>query len=233
MIDFQPERLRPQPAAVFAALGLRPGRQPSAASSALLQRALEIFAVNVEARGMSRPVSASEFAGIFQGRGLNAPGAPLEKIFPRAERLHLFAFTLGERISAEIRRLFAGEDFALGSVLDAVASLAADQAGRIAEAWAEDPAGGGPGSGAGTRAFLYSPGYCGWHISAQERLFASLQPEQIGMRLNASFLMTPLKSISGVLVAGAAAIHQVAEAYPFCAQCKSPACREREMGESA
>lgn len=233
MIDFPLARLRPDADAVYAALGLESGRRPSPGSSALLQRALEIFDGAGEARGLSRPVSHEEFAGIFSGRGLNAPAAPLGKIFPRADQLHLFVFTLGQRISAEIERLFAGVDFALGSVLDAVASLAADQAGRVAEAWAEDQANPGPGSGARRRAFLYSPGYCGWHISAQEKLFASLHPEEIGIRLNERFLMTPLKSISGVLVAGPAPIHQVSETYPFCARCKSPACRERDLGKSA
>jgi hypothetical protein len=233
MIDFPLARLRPRPAAVYAALGLKSGRQPSPRSSALLKQAMEIFDGSGEPRGMRCSVTVEEFAGIFPGRGLNAPGAPLGKIFPRAERLHLFAFTLGERISAEIKRLFAGEDFALGSVLDAVASLAADNAGRVAESWAEDQAYGGREKGTSPRAFLYSPGYCGWHISGQENLFAALRPEKIGICLNDSFLMTPLKSISGVLVAGAAPIHQISDAYPFCAQCKSPACREREMGKSA
>lgn len=233
MIDFPLARLRPQPAAVYAALGMQSGRQPSPGSAALLRRALDIFDADSEARGLSLPVTAAEFAGIFSGQGLNAPGAPLGKIFPRAEQLHLFVFTLGERISADIQRLFAGDDFALGSVLDAVASLAADQAGRVAEAWAEDRANDAPGNGGARRAYLYSPGYCGWHISAQEKLFASLRPERIDMRLNESFLMTPLKSISGVLVVGPAPIHKISETYPFCAQCKSPACRERDMGKSA
>ena len=106
-------------------------------------------------------------------------------------------------------------------------------AGVDSAAWAEDQANGGRRNGSPARAFLYSPGYCGWHISAQERLFARLRPEQIGIRLNERFLMTPLKSISGVLVAGPARIHQVTGSYPFCAQCKSPACRERALGRSA
>jgi hypothetical protein len=233
MIEFPLARLLPRPEAVYAALGLKSGRQPSPASSALMQRALAVFASGCEARGLSRQVTAGEFATIFHGRGLNAPHAPLEKIFPRAEQLHLFAFTLGERISAEIRRLFAGEDFALGTLLDAVASQAADLGGRIAEAWAEERTTGAATDGSAHRAFLYSPGYCGWHISAQEKLFAFLRPEQIGMRLNESFLMTPLKSISGVLVAGPDRIHRVSEAYPFCAQCSSPACRTRGISRSA
>lgn len=233
MIDFPLLRLRPDADAVYAALGLKSGHRPSPGSSALLRRALEIFDAAADPRGLCRLVSAMEFAAILHGRGQNAPGAPLEKIFPRADQLHVFVFTLGQPVSAEIQRLFAGDDFALGSVLDAVASLAADQAGRIAEDWAQHQAAREQGSASRLRAFLYSPGYCGWHISAQEKLFAFLKPEQIGVRLNERFLMTPLKSISGVLVAGPAQIHQVSEAYPFCAQCQSPACRERDLGTSA
>jgi len=232
MIAFQLSRLQPQPSAVYAALGLKSGSRPSPRSSALLQRALELFHTCSEPQGVSESISQDEFADIYSGQGRNAPATPLAEIFPHADRLHLFAFTLGERISGEIKRLFASDDFALGSLLDAVASLAADQAGRVAEEWVERQAA-GQKDGALPRAFLYSPGYCGWHISGQEKLFARLRPEKIGISLNASFLMTPLKSISGVLVAGPAAIHQFSEVYPFCAHCKSPTCRERGMARSA
>jgi hypothetical protein len=232
MIAFPISRLQPQAAAVYAALGLQSGSQPSARSSALLQRALELFQTCSEPLGLSEPIRPDEFAEIYSGQGRNAPATPLAGIFPHAHRLHLFAFTLGARISGEIKRLFAGDDFALGSVLDAVASLAADRAGRVAEEWVESQAA-EQKDHALSRAFLYSPGYCGWHISGQKKLFARLRPEKIGISLNSSFLMNPLKSISGVLVAGPATIHQFSEVYPFCAHCKSPACRERGMARSA
>lgn len=232
MIDFPISRLQPQAGAVYAALGLKSGSQPSARSAALLQRALELFQTCSEPLGVSESIGPGEFADIYSGQGRNAPDTPLQKIFPRADRLNLFAFTLGARISGEIKRLFQSDDFALGSVLDAVASLAADQAGRVAEEWVEGQAA-GQKNGVLPKALLYSPGYCGWHISGQEKLFARLRPEKISISLNASFLMNPLKSISGVLVAGPAAIHQFSEVYPFCAHCKSPTCREREMARSA
>jgi hypothetical protein len=232
MIDFPLSRLRPQAAAVVAALGLPSGSRPSPRSAALLERALELFDTNSEPLGLNQQVTADEFSVIFHGQGRNAPATPLAGIFPRADSLHLFAFTLGARISEAIQNLFAGRDFALGSVLDAVASLAADQAGRIAEEWVEREALGRKDDPA-ARAFLYSPGYCGWHISGQEKLFACLRPESIGISLNASFLMSPLKSISGVLVAGPPAIHRFSEVYPFCGPCKSPTCRERGRARSA
>ena len=232
MIDFPVSRLQPQPAAVYAALGLKSGSRPSPRSSALLQQALELFRTCTAPQGVSEPISPEEFADVYSGQGRNAPDTPLSGIFPRADCLHLFAFTLGTRVSGEIKRLFASDDFALGSVLDAVASLAADLAGRVAEEWVENQAI-KQKDGALPKAFLYSPGYCGWHISGQEKLFARLRPEKIGISLNASFLMNPLKSISGVLVAGPAAIHQFSKVYPFCSICKSPTCREREIARSA
>jgi hypothetical protein len=232
MIAFPLERLQPRAEAVYESLGLQGGSRPSLRSVALLEQALALLKACSEPLGASVPVSADEFADIFAGNGQNAPDTPLQKIFPRADRLHLFAFTLGAPISAEIKRLFACGDFALGAVLDAAASLATDGAGRVAEEWAESQAM-GSGTGAGPQALLYSPGYCGWHISGQEKLFARLRPQRIGISLSASFLMDPLKSISGVLVAGPAAIHRFSEVYPFCGQCKSPTCRERGMARSA
>ena len=49
----------------------------------------------------------------------------------------------------------------------------------------------------------YSPGYCGWHVSQQEKLF-SLFPDKnpCGIRLTQSYLMLPIKSVSGVIGIG-------------------------------
>jgi hypothetical protein len=80
-----------------------------------------------------------------------------------------------------------------------------------------------PGAGA----LSYSPGYCGWHITGQRKLLAFLKPEQIGISLNKSCLMTPIKSVSGVLVAGAPEIHEFDNDFDFCFDCTSWECRTR------
>lgn len=50
----------------------------------------------------------------------------------------------------------------------------------------------------------FSPGYCGWHVSEQQKLF-SLFPvsDPCGVRLTDSSLMVPIKSVSGVIGVGA------------------------------
>lgn len=49
----------------------------------------------------------------------------------------------------------------------------------------------------------FSPGYCGWHVSEQQKLF-SLFPvaSPCGIRLTDSSLMIPIKSVSGVIGLG-------------------------------
>lgn len=49
----------------------------------------------------------------------------------------------------------------------------------------------------------YSPGYCGWHVSEQQKLF-SLFPvaSPCGIQLTDSSLMIPIKSVSGVIGVG-------------------------------
>jgi hypothetical protein len=110
-------------------------------------------------------------------------------------------------------------------MLDAVASAAADGlAARLADRFQESS---GHGS-TGDRATLgYSPGYCGWHVSAQRALFAYLGAGAIGVSLNDSCLMLPLKSVSGVLAAGPSDIHRFTPAWAFCADCRNRTCLVR------
>ena len=83
------------------------------------------------------------------------------------------------------------------------------------------------------RVLPYSPGYCGWHVSGQRALFAYLDAGEIGVTLNASCLMNPLKSVSGVLAAGPPDIHRFAPTYACCAECRNRTCLGRQSLLSA
>ena len=110
-------------------------------------------------------------------------------------------------------------------MLDAVGSAAADHLADVIGR--RYPSLAGHGDDTGWRALVYSPGYCGWHVTGQRALFAYLQPEQIGITLNASCLMQPLKSVSGVAISGPTAIHRFRPVYPACRLCADKACRDR------
>lgn len=47
-----------------------------------------------------------------------------------------------------------------------------------------------------------SPGYCQWDVAEQQKLFALLPPQFCGITLNDSSLMSPIKSVSGIIGIG-------------------------------
>lgn len=48
----------------------------------------------------------------------------------------------------------------------------------------------------------YSPGYCGWSIEGQKKLFSFFPENPCGIQLSDSFLMFPVKSVSGLFGLG-------------------------------
>lgn len=48
----------------------------------------------------------------------------------------------------------------------------------------------------------YSPGYCSWNVNEQQKLFQLLPPGPCGIELRESSLMTPIKSVSGIIGIG-------------------------------
>lgn len=190
----------------------------------LFEQAMDTFARLAEPRAIVAEVTKADFERIFKGEGLNAPETPLDEIVPRASSLALFVATIGADASAEIPALFARGDPALGYTLDVIASEAAT---RLADLLAERFRESRPAPHGLDAVLPYSPGYCGWHVSGQRRLFEHLHPDTIGITLTGSFLMQPLKSVSGVLVAGAPGAHRFKPTYAFCDDCTTHECRPR------
>lgn len=169
----------------------------------------------IEPVGVIQDIAADEFMTVYRGDGRNAAESPLPLIAPRAKRLALFAGTLGESIAQQIGMLFREGDAASAMVLDAYAS---ETANRLAYALSTE---------FGQDVLPYSPGYCGWHVSGQRALFDALNPADVGIVINASCLMTPIKSVSGVLVSGDAAAHQFRPTFAFCDECSTQECVPR------
>jgi hypothetical protein len=78
-----------------------------------------------------------------------------------------------------------------------------------------------------TAVLPYSPGYCGWNVTGQRALFAHLDPHELGITLNESCLMHPVKLVSGVLVLAPIEAHDFNPAFPCCATCITLDCQER------
>ncbi len=217
----------PDRAAVLENQGVPPTATLGADAEAAYERALEVFVQTAEPQGVLSEVSAADFRTVYAGEGHNDARTPVGDIYALADRLVLFAVTIGERVSARIQELFAAHDFALGAMLDSAASAAADKLAEVAQSRGEAVLRSGGWSRPDGGVLRYSPGYCGWHVSGQKRLFEFLQPERVGIRLTDSCLMQPLKSVSGVIVAGSRDLHRLPMDYACCSGCKTHGCQER------
>jgi hypothetical protein len=227
IVTLEPARRLPEIRMVAASLGVPVGAALPEGVRRQLDQAFELYVALADPRGVYVEVSAGEFLTVYRGEGHNAPRTPLALVLPGAERLALFAVTVGEPVSERIGELFAANEPALGYLLDAVASERADAAAELlGEHFRATLTARGLLSPA-ARVLPYSPGYCGWNITGQRRLFAALAPEEIGITLNESCLMQPLKSVSGVLVAGPGRAHEFDDDFEFCDECATRHCRDR------
>ncbi len=212
---------------VLAYQGIPAGTEIPPRVMALLEETMVLYSRLVAPTGIRAEIRPADFDNIYPGEGKNAERTPLEKIVENADRLALFAVTVGRDVSDEVGRLFSIDDPATACMLDSVASAGTERlAAGVAEEW------GGElrekhEIGTTDRVLPYSPGYCGWHVSGQRRLFAALRPEEVGITLKESCLMRPLKSVSGVLVAADSDAHTFDIDYPFCVSCATQSCRER------
>ncbi|MBM3315666.1 hypothetical protein FJY71_07525, partial [candidate division WOR-3 bacterium] len=170
----------PEAAAVLAARGMP--ETPDEKTAVLLDEGFELFRKLAAPAGVVEDVPAGEFGLIYAGEGRNAPVSPLATVYAQADRLALFCVTVGPAVSDDIARRFDSHDYALGYVLDAVASAGAE---RLADLTQEQWNARRPGPEAGI-ALRYSPGYCGWDVTGQRRLFERLRPEEVGVTLRES-----------------------------------------------
>lgn len=116
----------------------------------------------------------------------------------KSNEIAVFLCTAGPKIGEYARTLINEKDFLRGYIFDIAGSeiveAAADKMQEVLNLHMQ-------------RANKkitnrYSPGYCGWHVSEQHKLF-SLVPENFcGITLNQSALMQPIKSVSGFIGIG-------------------------------
>jgi len=235
ILEIAADEARPDQDSVLETQGIPPGAELSKEVKGLLERASDLFLESSRPGAVVADASIPEFEVVYKGKGLNEADTPLDVIFRKADGLALFAVTVGQEVTEKIDRLFKTNDFALGAMLDSVASAGTDRAADIVEKQYSDLLSEQGKTFRSKGVLRFSPGYCGWHMSGQEKLFEFLRPEDIGITLLESYLMKPLKSISGVLVAGDKEIFLFDDSYPFCSECRSRSCRRRIktlLGES-
>lgn len=158
--------------------------------------------------------------GILEADGsIFQVGKTICKELKNSEELIFFVCTAGKSISERSAVLLQGEDPAKGYIYDQVGIFITEAAGeRMLQLIREELP-------AGTKTTnRYSPGYCHWEVAEQHRLFSLFPAAPCGVTLTPSALMTPVKSISGVIGIGKSVSYRE---YP-CALCLSLNCVYRK-----
>ena len=227
IVDFAQEDIKLLQKEILRSQGIPDKAELSENFEKIYGEAIDLFRELSEPKGIIAGITASLFEEVFRGEGLNEKENPVEEIYRKSSYLALFAVTLGSVLSEKVTELFDNGDYAIGYMLDSVSSYAADKLANQASRLLQSELAGTEPAASPWRVLCYCPGYCGWHISGQKKLFEALRPEEIGITLNESCLMSPMKSVSGVLIAGPGEIHEFVNSYPFCNTCTARTCIER------
>lgn len=227
--QFTADEILPDRQVILAAQGIPQGAEVSERTGGLVDQARGLFLDKAEPVGLMETISPAEFGEVFIGEGKNDPETPVLDIYPKAAHLALFTATLGGEICAEIDARFDSSDYAVGSMLDSFASAGAENIGPLLSKMISGELQSMDGSGGAPTTLAYSPGYCGWNVSGQIKLFAHLRPVETGVELKQNgHLMVPLKSISGVLISGERETHFFDNNYVSCELCRDKTCLVRQ-----
>ena len=71
----------------------------------------------------------------------------------------------------------------------------------------------------------YSPGYCGWSVNEQHHLFSFFDQNKLAVTLTESALMSPVKSISGIIAIG----NNIIKKDYYCNMCDQDNCYKRRI----
>ena len=116
----------------------------------------------------------------------------------KIEKIALFLCTAGPGLEEYSKKLMHEGDFIKGYIADIVGSEIVESAmDRIQDDLEQQMK--QTGLGITDR---YSPGYCGWSVGEQHKLFSFFPENFCGITLNETSLMQPIKSVSGVIGIG-------------------------------
>jgi hypothetical protein len=116
----------------------------------------------------------------------------------KSEKIAVFLCTAGPEIGIRSRAAMKDGDLLTGYVYDVIGSEVAEAAVDLMQDSLQEAI-----SAEGKKITnRYSPGYCGWDVAEQHKLFQLMPDNFCGIKLNDSALMNPEKSVSGFIGIG-------------------------------
>lgn len=169
------------------------------------------------------PIDGTQEAGTIRLSSGGEIEVPCLGPHPGSRYLSGTVATLGPGLDAACRRLAAEGAIYQSTLLDAAGTVILDALADACAAWLDDRAR-GLGLHAGRR---MSPGTGGLSLTHQKTLFALVDADSIGVRLNSDLVMTPIKSMSFFSVFQTTLT--AADGRPKCTRCDMADCEFREV----
>ena len=137
-----------------------------------------------------------------------------------SEAYTLFMCTAGEEFEAFQQRLKTEGDMVRVFIADALGSVIAEKCADQMELTLQESI----DKLGWKHTNRFSPGYCGWHVSEQQKLFPLFDGHTCGITLTESSLMVPIKSVSGIIGLG----REVRKLDYTCGLCTFEKCYKRK-----
>lgn len=160
---------------------------------------------------------------VFLEKGPEFESSKLSRTLKNCKEIICYIATLGEGVEREIKQLMNGNRIAEAYILDAMASVAADNMVKMFHQHMKNNY-----ENQGKQVTLcFSPGYCDWPITEQKKLFSVFDSDEIDVELTDSCFMQPRKSISGVFGITPKDLNPTEHSYNPCLECKQKNCSAR------
>jgi hypothetical protein len=199
---FSFEELAVIPSDLGIMLGFHAGNAPEPFPDMIasaLQEAADLFDIKAGYRRITPVVFRKEMKQVEAGGFHFSPGKIIYSQIRKSVEAAFFVATAGQRVSERCRLLNKTGDTIYSYVLDVLGSVVAEKAVEKMIVHIEEEA----HSTGWHVSEPYSPGYCDWDVAEQQKLFSFFPPGFCGITLSPSSLMSPLKSISGIIGIGA------------------------------
>ncbi len=213
--------IAPDAAEVMRYLGYPIDAAPDANVAARVARAIESAWTLAKPRATYAifPIESQDARALKLANGVEFHGQ-IGEFLNGACRLAVFVATAGPELPELSASAMARRDFLGGLIYNAIGSAIADKASlAVIEVLRLHLA---PGEGL---TLPYSPGYCGMSLAQQRTVFSLLDAPAIGVELLPTYIMRPVKSVSGIIGLGPQS--QITEHGKPCDKCPLDNCRMR------
>ena len=137
------------------------------------------------------------------------------------EQVVILAVTIGPHLEERINQLFADDQLTKATILDAVGSIAVEEAANQLQ---EQIAVEAEEIGLPSLTMRYSPGYGDLNLDIQPQLLELVQGQELGIEVNDSFLLIPQKSITALIGLGQTESKVQPQCDFDCANCDYDSC---------